>query len=96
MRWRTRTGAPWRDVPERYGPWDRIYDLFRRRQRDGTWARIVTRLQTQADAKGPHHPGGQRRLHRLPGPPPCGRGLQKKGGPAEGATRRHRRRAGRS
>ncbi|WP_328847984.1 hypothetical protein [Streptomyces sp. NBC_00258] len=21
MRWRTRTGAPWRDVPDRYGPW---------------------------------------------------------------------------
>ncbi|MEU7362600.1 transposase, partial [Streptomyces olivaceoviridis] len=27
IRWRTRTGAPWRDVPERYGPWDRVYDL---------------------------------------------------------------------
>nr|WP_311766120.1 transposase [Streptomyces telluris] len=23
IRWRTRTGSPWRDVPERYGPWDR-------------------------------------------------------------------------
>ncbi|MFH8424000.1 IS5 family transposase [Streptomyces sp. NPDC018038] len=52
IRWRTRTGAPWRDVPERYGPWDRVYDLFRRWQRDGTWARILTRLQTEADAKG--------------------------------------------
>ncbi|MFF4647836.1 transposase [Streptomyces sp. NPDC001389] len=48
----TRTGAPWRDVPERYGPWDRVYDLFRRWQRDGTWARILTRLQAEADAKG--------------------------------------------
>ncbi|MFE3560726.1 IS5 family transposase [Streptomyces sp. NPDC059193] len=52
IRWRTRTGAPWRDVPERYGPWDRVYDLFRRWQRDGTWARILTRLQAEADAKG--------------------------------------------
>ncbi|MEU2930739.1 IS5 family transposase [Streptomyces sp. NPDC007251] len=52
IRWRTRTGAPWRDVPERYGPWDRVYDLFRRRQRDGTWARILTRLQAEADSKG--------------------------------------------
>ncbi|MFE2292750.1 IS5 family transposase [Streptomyces sp. NPDC059452] len=52
IRWRTRTGAPWRDVPERYGPWDRVYDLFRRWQRDGTWARIVTQLQAEADAKG--------------------------------------------
>ncbi len=31
---RHRTGAPWRDVPERYGPWDRAYDLFRRRQKE--------------------------------------------------------------
>ncbi|MFB7763455.1 IS5 family transposase [Streptomyces xiamenensis] len=52
IRWRTRTGAPWRDVPERYGPWDRAYDLFRRWQRDGTWAQILTRLQAEADAKG--------------------------------------------
>jgi transposase len=53
IRWRTRTGAPWRDVPERYGPWDRAYDLFRRWQRDGTWARIVTHLQvSETDARG--------------------------------------------
>ncbi|MEV5757869.1 IS5 family transposase [Streptomyces tendae] len=52
IRWRTRTGAPWRDVPERYGPWDRVYDLFRRWQRDGTWSRIVTQLQAESDAKG--------------------------------------------
>nr|AAZ23099.1 probable transposase [Streptomyces fradiae] len=51
IRWRTRTGAPWRDVPERYGPWDRVYDLFRRWQRDGTWSRILTQLQAEADAK---------------------------------------------
>src|SRR4051794_32673026 len=52
IRWRTRAGTPWRDVPERYGPWDRIYDLFRRRQRDGTWKRIVTELQAQSDETG--------------------------------------------
>ncbi|MEN8651665.1 IS5 family transposase [Streptomyces sp. 21So2-11] len=51
IRWRTRAGTPWRDVPERYGPWDRVYDLFRRWQRDGTWKRIFTELQAQADAK---------------------------------------------
>ncbi|MEE1809056.1 IS5 family transposase [Streptomyces sp. BE133] len=51
IRWRTRTGTPWRDVPERYGPWGRVYDLFRRWQRDGTWKQIFTDLQVQADAK---------------------------------------------
>ncbi|MFE7359300.1 IS5 family transposase [Streptomyces sp. NPDC057543] len=52
IRWRTRTGAPWRDVPERYGPWDRVYDLFRRWQRDGTWRQILEQLQAEADAEG--------------------------------------------
>ncbi|WP_435860568.1 IS5 family transposase [Streptomyces prasinus] len=52
IRWRTRTGTPWRDIPERYGPWGRVYDLFRRWQRDGTWQRIFTELQARADAKG--------------------------------------------
>jgi transposase len=52
IRWRTRTGAPWRDVPARYGPWQTVYGLFRRWQRDGTWQRILTQLQAQADAKG--------------------------------------------
>jgi transposase len=52
IRWRTRAGTPWRDVPERYGPWDRVYDLFRRWQRNGTWHRILEQLQADADAKG--------------------------------------------
>ncbi|MEU1557435.1 IS5 family transposase [Streptomyces scabiei] len=52
IRWRARTGAPWRDIPERYGPWDRVYDLFRRWQRNGTWKRILEQLQAEADAKG--------------------------------------------
>ncbi|MGW6755893.1 transposase [Streptomyces sp. NPDC055006] len=29
IRFRVRTGIPWRDVPTKYGPWGRIYDLFR-------------------------------------------------------------------
>ncbi|KPM50351.1 transposase [Frankia sp. R43] len=52
IRWRVRTGAPWRDLPVRYGPWQTVYGLFRRWQREGVWARIVTRLQTRADAAG--------------------------------------------
>jgi transposase len=51
IRFRVRTGVPWRDLPAEYGPWGRVYDLFRRWQRDGTWHRIFTALQAQADAK---------------------------------------------
>ena len=52
IRWRTRAGAPWRDVPARYGPWQTVYGLFRRWQRDGTWKRILAQLQGRADGKG--------------------------------------------
>lgn len=40
------------DVPVEYGPWSRVYDLFLRWQRNGTWHRILTRLQPLAGAKG--------------------------------------------
>ena len=52
MRWRIRTGAPWRDVPERYGLCDQGYDLFRCWQRVGTRAWNVTQLRAEAEAKG--------------------------------------------
>ncbi|MFC8760376.1 transposase [Streptomyces sp. NPDC057193] len=35
IRWRVRTGALWRDLPQEYGPWQTVYGLFRRWQRDG-------------------------------------------------------------
>jgi transposase len=52
IRWRVRVGAPWRDVPERYGHWQSIYSLFRRWQRDEVWPRIWITLQGFADAVG--------------------------------------------
>ena len=52
IRWRIRAGAPWRDVPPCYGPWQSVYGLFRRWQRDGTWRKILTALQGRADAAG--------------------------------------------
>ncbi|WP_028930735.1 IS5 family transposase, partial [Pseudonocardia asaccharolytica] len=52
IRWRVRSGTPWRDVPERYGSWQSIYGLFRRWQRDGTWAAILAGLQQLGDAAG--------------------------------------------
>ncbi|MFJ2093864.1 IS5 family transposase [Streptomyces sp. NPDC087901] len=52
IRWRVRTGAPWRDMPLQYGPWQTVFGLFRRWQRDGTWSDLLTRLQVRADAAG--------------------------------------------
>jgi transposase len=52
VRFRVRTGVPWRDLPARYGPWETVYGLLRRWQRDGTWKKILTALQADADARG--------------------------------------------
>jgi transposase len=50
--WKLRTGAPWRDVPERYGPWQTCADRLYRWRRDGTWDRILAHAQTRSDAVG--------------------------------------------
>jgi transposase len=50
--WRFRTGAPWRDVPERFGNWNTIYCKFNDWSRDGTWARLLAAAQARADAIG--------------------------------------------
>lgn len=50
--WRLRVGAPWRDVPERYGPWQTCCDRFARWRRDGTWDRLLAQVQAAADACG--------------------------------------------
>ncbi len=50
--WKIRTGAPWRDLPERYGPWQTCHDRFVRWRRDGTWDRLLAHAQTKSDAVG--------------------------------------------
>ncbi|GAA2460319.1 hypothetical protein GCM10010405_50810 [Streptomyces macrosporus] len=49
--WRARTGSPWRDIPEGYGPWETAYSLFRRRRIDGTRLRALKELQITMDAE---------------------------------------------
>ena len=52
IRWRTRVGAPWRDVPERYGPWQTVYDRYRSFCQDGRFACILVALRATLDAQG--------------------------------------------
>jgi transposase len=50
--WLDRSGARWRDIPERYGPWQTLATRFYRWQAQGIWQRILDALPTQADASG--------------------------------------------
>jgi transposase len=47
-----RSGAPWRDLPERYGAWQTVYDRFTRYRKDGTLDRILQALQRCLNAGG--------------------------------------------
>jgi transposase len=51
-RYRARVGCPWRDVPDRYGPWWRVSALFACWQVLGVWERIESALIGAADAQG--------------------------------------------
>ncbi len=50
--WILRTGAPWRDLPERYGPWRSVATRFYRWTKSGLWERILAALRRIADARG--------------------------------------------
>ncbi len=50
--WILRTGAPWRDLPERFGPWQTAYDHFSKWRRDGFFERILEALQIRLDRAG--------------------------------------------
>lgn len=50
--WRVKTGAPWRDIPERYGPWKTTYNRFARWAARGVWERLFKELQIEIDDVG--------------------------------------------
>jgi transposase len=52
--WRLRTGAPWRDVPEKYGHWNTIYRRFLRWSKNGVWEGVATAL-AEAMAESGHY-----------------------------------------
>src|SRR3954469_8917415 len=48
--WQSKTGVPWRDLPERYGPWKTAHERLRRWTADGTWDRILAEVVVKDDS----------------------------------------------
>jgi transposase len=49
--WVLRTGAPWRDLPERYGKWTTVSSRFYRWRKAGVWEQVLAQLQAEGDAQ---------------------------------------------
>jgi transposase len=47
--WIAKTGAPWRDLPERFGRWNSVWRRFRRWALDGIWEAVFSLLSVAAD-----------------------------------------------
>jgi transposase len=45
--WALSDGGRWRNLPERFGPWQSVYDRFRNWTRRGLWDRILRHLQAR-------------------------------------------------
>ena len=43
--WIAKTGAPWRDLPARFGPWGSVWKRFDRWAKKGVWQRVFETLQ---------------------------------------------------
>jgi putative transposase len=47
--WWRRTGVPWRDLPDAFGPWKTVFNRFDRWSKSGRWKRLFEALQTDRD-----------------------------------------------
>lgn len=49
--WILRAGAPWRDLPNRYGPYTTVYNRFNRWRKAGVWDRLMDAVTKAHDGK---------------------------------------------
>ena len=47
--WWRRTGAPWRDLPSEFGPWQSVFNRFDRWAKIGKWQRLFEALRDDVD-----------------------------------------------
>ena len=62
--YRAKTGCPWRDLPERFGPWKSVYNRFSNWAKKGHWDRIFRELQLEVDDVGSIVDGSVIRAHQ--------------------------------
>lgn len=62
--WIARTGSPWRDLPEFYGHWHRVYVRYNRWSQKGIWLKVMESLSKDADVEQLMVDGSIVRVHQ--------------------------------
>ena len=62
--YRAKTGIPWRDLPERFGPWKSVYNRFSNWSRRGIWKQVYKSLRVRVDRTGSIVDGSSVRAHQ--------------------------------
>lgn len=62
--WIARTGAPWRDIPEEFGHWHRIYVRYSRWSKKGIWKHVFEKLADEPDLEYLMVDGSVVRVHQ--------------------------------
>ena len=62
--YRAKTGVPWRDLPERFGPWKSVYNRFANWSRRGVWKHLYKALRVRVDKTGCIVDGSNVRAHQ--------------------------------
>jgi transposase len=62
--WINRTGSPWRDLPEEFGHWHRVYVRYSRWAKKGVWAHVFAVLSEESDLEHLMVDGSISRVHQ--------------------------------
>jgi len=62
--WILKTGAPWRDLPDRYGPWSSAYSRYTRWTKRGLWEKLLLGLSSDRDEEELMIDGSYVRVHQ--------------------------------
>lgn len=59
-----RSGSPWRDLPEEFGPWSSVYTRWSRWSKEGVWAAILDLLAQDAEGELRHLDSSHIKVHQ--------------------------------
>ena len=86
--WIAKTGAPWRDLPERFGKWNSIFQRFNRWCKNGVWERVLMTLGGDSEFENLLLDSTIVRAHQHAAGAKGGKKISRWGVPAAGSARK--------